>query len=56
MYAIPFSSKTAEMKEMDPTRPLQQAGLCAQQGSPDESEKESLRPQPLGCKKTAIIR
>jgi hypothetical protein len=32
------------------------AGLGARQGYPDESETESLRPQPLGCKKTAIIR
>jgi hypothetical protein len=31
------------------------ARAWAQKDSPDESEKESLRPQPLECKKTVII-
>ena len=52
-----FGSKAVEMKEMASTRQRKgRSRSWAQQCSPDESEKESLRPQPLGCKKTVIIR
>ena len=50
------SAKPGEMNEMAPNTAPKRRGLWAQQGSPNESEKESLRPQPLGCEKTVIIR
>src|SRR3954470_16821873 len=52
--AAPPAPKTVEMKELAPVRLRERRRRWAQQGSPNESEKESLRPQPLGCKKTAI--